>query len=433
METLTENIWQKSKWLVKGVIIGVMALLLLIPAYFVENLIMERETRQKEAVTEVSSKWAGRQLLRGPVLVIPYHETVTGKDGQQSFIRRTAFLAPDKLDIKSVVNPEQKTRGIYKVMLYSANVNMSGRFSSLHLAELKLDPGSIIWKDITLSLGIMDHRGLRDDVKLDWNGSPQTLDVGTDINTLHRGDFVAPLVIDSMTAGQAFNFKVTVSLNGSEQLLFVPTAKETTLEMKSAWPDPSFTGSQLPDTSWITDKGFTARWKTVSHAGTVPLNPNSTLASMESYAYGADLYIQLNGYQKTLRSVKYAILCILLTFTAFFLIETSTKQSVHPLHYALIGCALLLFYTLLLSFSEYTGFNMAYMIAAIATTSLIAWFVRGLLKSTRPAVLLSVILVMLYSYVFTILQLQDYALLLGSVGLFLTLGVVMYFTRKLKW
>ena len=134
-----------------------------------------------------------------------------------------------------------------------------------------------------------------------------------------------------------------------------------------------------------------------------------------------------------MRSVKYAILCVLLTFTCFFLIETNNKKSVHPIQYALIGFALILFYTLLLSFSEYIGFNGAYAVATLATVSLIAWFVKGLLGSPRLSMLLSFVLVLLYSYLFTILQLQDYALLLGSVGLFLTLAVVMYYSRKVQW
>jgi inner membrane protein len=134
-----------------------------------------------------------------------------------------------------------------------------------------------------------------------------------------------------------------------------------------------------------------------------------------------------------MRSVKYAILCILLTFTAFFLVETNNKKSVHPVQYALIGFALVLFYTLLLSFSEYIGFNAAYAVATVATVGLITWFVSGILQSMKLSLLLSFVLILLYSYVFTILQLQDYALLLGSVGLFLTLAIVMYYSRKIQW
>jgi inner membrane protein len=154
---------------------------------------------------------------------------------------------------------------------------------------------------------------------------------------------------------------------------------------------------------------------------------------VEAAAVGVNLFVPVNAYQKTLRSIKYAILCIALTFAAFFLIETINRKSVHPFQYGLIGLALVLFYTLLLSFSEYIGFNPAYAIAAIATIGLIGWFVKGLLASGKLSIILSVVLLLVYSYVFSILQLQDYSLLLGSIGLFMTLAVVMYFSKKLQW
>ena len=152
-----------------------------------------------------------------------------------------------------------------------------------------------------------------------------------------------------------------------------------------------------------------------------------------SAAFGADLFVPVNGYQKTMRSVKYAVLCILLTFSAFFLIETTNKRSVHPFQYGLIGLALVLFYILLLSFSEYIGFNFSYAIASIATIGLIGWFAKSILISGRLSGILAAVLVLMYTYVFTILQLQDYALLLGSIGLFITLAIIMYFSRKIQW
>lgn len=127
------------------------------------------------------------------------------------------------------------------------------------------------------------------------------------------------------------------------------------------------------------------------------------------------------------------MLCILLTFAAFFLIDVINRKSVHPFQYGLIGLALVLFYVLLLSFSEYIGFNTSYAIAAVATIGLIGWFVKGILSSGRLSSLLSLVLLFIYSYVFTILQLQDYALLVGSIGLFVTLAVIMHFSRKIQW
>src|SRR5580765_3590125 len=139
METLVSTIWQKSKLIIKVLIIGAMTLLLLIPAYFVENLIKEREQRQKEAFTEVSSKWANRQNISGPLLVIPDSQTTIGADGKAAITRSYAYFLPDKLDIKSTVKPEKRYRGIYQVMLYTSSISMTGGFTSLPLQKLKLN------------------------------------------------------------------------------------------------------------------------------------------------------------------------------------------------------------------------------------------------------------------------------------------------------
>jgi inner membrane protein len=208
------------------------------------------------------------------------------------------------------------------------------------------------------------------------------------------------------------------------------------VRLNAPWPHPSFTGNTLPQTSNITDTGFTATWKSLAHNrpfAQYGTDGAFTEAQLADAAFGVDLFIPVNGYQKTMRSVKYAALCIVLTFAAFFLIETTHNKSVHPFHYGLIGLALVLFYMLLLSISEYTGFNVAYGIAAVATITLIGWFVKGVLASGKLSGLLSLLLLLVYAYVFTILQLQDFALLLGSIGLFISLAAIMYFSKKWSW
>jgi inner membrane protein len=448
METVASNVWQKSKLLFKGLIIGGLVLLLLIPAYFVENLIKEREERQKEAVSEVSGKWADRQNITGPVLVIPYNENTTGSDGKLLVVHHQAYFLPDKLDIKSSVSPEKRYRGIYQVMLYTSEIAMTGKFSPLSLEKMKVLPADILWNEAYVCMGVSDAKGLKNEIQLKWNDSLVVLNPTASGNSSFRELFTASLQLTEADITKDISFSANLSLNGSEQLLFTPVGKETTVELKSVWPDPSFTGTQLPVTSDIKKTGFTAKWKNLSHtrkfpqqwkdnaytiADYIPKHGPAVANSINSEAFGADLFVPVNGYQKTMRSVKYAILCILLTFAAFFIIETVNKRSVHPFQYALIGLALILFYTLLLSFSEYTGFNIAYIIASIATVGLIAWFVKGLLQSSRLTSVLSIILVLMYSYVFTILQLQDYSLLLGSIGLFMTLAVIMHFSKKIQW
>jgi inner membrane protein len=428
METVATSTWQKSKLLVKGLLIGGLVLLLLIPTYFVQNLIQEREARQKEAFSEVSSKWAGRQNITGPVLILPYNE-VSLVNGLYTPVRKFAYILPDKLTFQSTVNPEKRYRGIYEVMLYSSDITMNGKFNFVPLKQLKLDPANILWQEAYVCVGLSDTKGLKEEIRLKWNDSIVTLSPSSVNNAVFREAFASPVNVEQE---KEINFSAIMNINGSEQLLFTPLGKETSVTLNSTWPDPSFTGGQLPDHR-ISDSGFVATWKNLAHTRSFPQAWKDNSYNLQSSSFGADLFIPVNGYQKTMRSVKYAVLCILLTFAAFFIIETVNKKSVHPFQYALIGLALILFYTLLLSFSEYTGFNIAYIIASVATVGLIGWFVKGLLQSGKLSALLSVILVLLYSYVFTILQLQDYSLLLGSIGLFLTLGVIMHFSRKIQW
>jgi inner membrane protein len=429
MDTIATSIWQKSKVLIKGSLIAGLVLLLLIPTHFVKNVIEERESRQKEVFAEISSRWAGKQSITGPVLVLPYKETVTGPDGGTTVVRKLSYTLPDRLNLETTVVPEKRHRGIFQVMLYSSTINMRGKFNAVPLQQLGIEASNVLWDEAYVCMNLSDSRGLKDEIKMQWNEATATLNPGMVNNAVMKEGFAAPV---SLAEDKEVSFSASIAVNGSGQLLFTPVGKETVVKLTSTWPDPSFTGVSLPDHQ-VTDSGFVATWKSLAHTRNFPQAWKELSSNLESASFGADLFIPVNGYQKTMRSVKYALLCIVLTFAAFFIIETVNKRSVHPFQYALIGLALVLFYTLLLSVSEYTGFNIAYIIAALATIGLIAWFVKGLLGSSKLTTILGVVLALMYTYVFTILQLQDYSLLLGSIGLFLTLAVIMHFSKKIQW
>lgn len=433
MESVVKTAWEKSKLLVKGLIIGAIALLLLIPAYFVKEVIIEREKRQEEVYKEVSSKWASDQTLTGPVLHIPYTEVVnvTNQNGvQEKRTTKYLYLLPESLQVDALAVPEKRKRGIFQVMLYSADLQLNGSFDLRQINELRIDPALIHWNDAYLSIGLTDLSGLQNPPLLNWKDTGINLKSGTREGSFLKETLVAPV---SIAADEKISFSTRLEVNGSRNLQFVPAGNETTVKMRSAWPDPSFTGTILPK-HVISDSGFTANWKALAHTRNFPQTwTQDTYHKLDATAFGVDLHIPVNGYQKTLRSVKYALLCIVLTFAGFFLIETNNKKSVHPFHYGLIGVALILFYTLLLSFTEYIGFNAAYLVASVAVIGLIAWFVKSLLALSRPAILVGLILVLVYAYVFTTLQLNDYSLIMGSVGLFLALAVIMKFSKKIQW
>lgn len=443
MEATVQNIWSKSKLLIKSGIIGGIILILQIPVFYVTSLIEEREKRQQEAINEVSSKWAARQNIMGPVIVLPYWENTTNINGKVQRTMQSAYFLPDELNMEATATPQEKYRGIYKVMLYNSKINVNGSFSSLPLQKLGILPDQVLWNEAYLSMSVSDNKGLNEELKLKLNDSLVTL------QALPSGNegLSARITLNPEKAAQPISFSTSFGLNGSEQLLFTPAAKATSVQLKSTWAHPSFTGNSLPQNTAVSDSGFSATWRSMGFKQTFPqqwkgnganltnnfTNNTASPASISNAAFGVSLFVPVNGYQKTMRSIKYSFLCLILTFAAFFLIEISNRTSAHPFHYGLIGLALILFYTLLLSVSEYISFNPAYVIASICTIGLIAWFVRSLLHSGKLAVLLSCILVLLYSYVFTILQLQDYSLLLGSIGLFITLAVVMHFSKRFRW
>lgn len=443
--TIVEKAWTTSKVLIKGLIIALLVFLLLIPAMYVKELILEREARQKEAITEVSSKWAGRQNITGPVLVLPYWEEHQDTSLKKDWTKHFAYFLPGELNINASVAPREKYRGIYKVILYSSAIQLSGSFVDIQPEKLQIPREKIIWNEAFVKLGLSDMKGLNEEVQLKWNDKLLVLSPdGT--NSQEAGSLSALLNFTGPEDLKQVRFSSDLNLNGSEQLLFTPTGKNTRVNLSSTWPHPSFTGNMLPQTTQVKDSGFTASWKSLAHRRSFPqqwknneflVNAGGEGSRANNYigneSFGANLFVPVNGYQKTLRSVKYAVLCILLTFASFFLVDTSYKKNLHPFQYGLIGLALILFYTLLLSFSEYTGFNFSYVLASLCTIGLIAWFVKGLLGSVRLTAILSFVLVLIYTYIFTILQLQDYSLLLGSVGLFFTLGVIMHFSKKIQW
>ncbi|HEY4108420.1 cell envelope integrity protein CreD [Puia sp.] len=446
------NLWGSFRVAFKTALIGALILLMLIPTFFIQDLVRERRDRQRDAVSEINSRWAAPQTVTGPVIGIPYMDVNTD-NGNKVEVKRWAYFLPSRLDIHTRLAPEKRYRGIYQVIVYTTELDIRGSFDSLHLEELSLSPANLLWKDATIFFDISDLQGLKEDMKLhlatagfataNSAGSvailtPQTADLDLAPASRSTEQFKTALGATlpawmQSAAKNKLEFSATVKLKGSGNLSFVPAGRETSVQATSAWPDPSFTGSALPDTHTIKDSGFVADWKVLALNRKFPQQWKEGNYDLESSAFGVSLIVPVDVYQQTTRSVKYAILIILLTFTAFLLIEWVYDRIIHSVQYALVGLALCIFYALLLSLSEYLGFNGAYTIAALATIGLIAWYVGSLLRSGRMSLFITLLLVVQYGFVFTLIQLQDYALLMGSIGLFITLAIVMYFSRKIKW
>lgn len=418
----------------KALIIAGLMVFLLIPTVLINNLVSERQLRQDEAFKEVSSKWAETQTLAGPFVTIPYVEYVKDSSNTVKKIRQYIHLLPDQLIIDGTISPEKRYRGIFEIVVYNSNLNFKGSFSNLTSFNIDVPRANILFDQAFVSFGITDLRGIKENVQLHWNNETKNFNSGVETSDIIQSGINIPIQLNAAdTLNTISNFSFNLNLNGSQFLYFTPVGKETIVNITSNWKTPSFSGSFLPDKRKIGDTGFNASWKVLHLNRNFPQIWRNSEYEINTSAFGISLIVPVDNYTKTDRSIKYAILIIGLTFLTFFFLELINNKPVHPLQYILVGFALCVFYILLLSISEHINYNLAYLIASVMTIALISWYSASILKDKKLAALVTGDLVILYGFIFCIIQLEDYALLMGSFGLFIILAVVMHFSKKIDW
>jgi inner membrane protein len=413
----------------RGLWIGFIVLVLMIPTFQVNDLVRERQQRQIEAGTEISRLWSSAQTITGPFIVIPYLQLSAD---QKNYERKNGYVLPDVLKINTNITPEIRHRSIYDVAVYSSEIELSGSFDHVSIEKLNIDSTKIFWKEISVQTGITDFRGIADPIFIEWNGKAHAMEGGVVANSVIEKGVQAPIKWPEVLSKNTF--KLTLRLKGSEQISFVPLGKSTEAKVKSNWKDPSFGGAFLPSVpAVINEDGFEAQWKILELNRNYPqLFKDATFPIAES-AFSITFKQLSDLYSKTERSVKYAFLFIALTFAMYFFMELVLKSKVHSIQYVMVGFALCLFYLLLLSISEYLGFDKAYLISTIAIVSMVGLYTSHLFKQKKSAFAFTSIIVLLYSFIYLLIQLQEKALLIGSISLFILLGIVMYFTRNLDW
>jgi inner membrane protein len=403
----------------------------------IKGLIHERENVQNDAISEVSAKWGENQTISGPYISIPYYKYVkeySKKDSVEKLvlIKENIHILPSELSIDGIINPESRYRGIYEIVVYNSILHIKGKFNLSEMNELDIAKENIQFDKAYLSLGISDLRGIEKQITLSWNDKTYSFNPGVVSDDIIVSGINANVDLDSKDS-MLYEFSLSIDLKGSQLLYFTPVGKVTDIRMASSWSNPSFNGSFLPDTREVSDTGFVAGWNVLHLNRNYPQMWTGSNYSVESSAFGIDLLLPVDSYQKSYRSIRYAILFIAFTFITFFFIEVLQKIFIHPVQYILVGIALVVFYTLLLSISEYLNYNVAFIISAVATILLIAGYLKAILKSNKLTLLISGILFILYAFIFVIIQLQDFSLLIGSVGLFVILGLIMFYSRKIDW
>lgn len=432
--------------------IGFLIIILLIPLSYIKNLINERMLRQQEVVKEINQKWGKEVLIYGPILKVPYKSykekiitnTVTkelSKETQE--IIKFAYFFPSELNIESNINPDEKERGIYKTAVYQSTIDMHGSFQRINFNEEDIPPKDILWEKAKFIIETSNLKGVNDlvAIKINKNSYSFTSKYEKTKTEYYGGNYINLHKLESNSLALAdtpnkksIQFSINLKINGSKQIRFIPIGKETNVNITSNWKTANFIGEYLPfNSDKISENGFDAKWKVLDINRPFSQKSFKGIPDLTDYAFGVNFMIPVDEYQKSERSVKYGFLVIGLTFLVFFLIQTMSKILIHPFQYLMIGVALTMFYTLLISISEHSSYLKAYLIAGVSVVSLITLYSKSILKNLKFPVFIGVSLTALYSFIFVIIQLENYALLVGSIGLFVILASVMYASRKIDW
>ena len=416
----------------KIVFIFFLVLLLMIPVGLIMNLISDRETLRTETEIEIQDSWGRSQTLSGPIITIPYYKYET-RDEKRVRIKTYLHLLPENLDIKGEIFPETRYRGIYKVAVYSSKLNIQGNFMPVTKLIESIPHENILWNEARIEMEIPDLRGIQEAIHLQFNGTSLKAEPGISAGSPFQSGIHASLSSAQIQSGKPTTFIVEMNLRGSNSLYFTPMGQTSRVQIKSDWADPSFGGAFLPSKREINSNGFTAEWEVLHFNRNYPQIWINKHYQTDDSAFGVSLILPVDEYQKTMRSVKYALLFLTLTFTLFFFIEILNKKKVHPVQYIMVGASLIIFYVLLLSLSEQVGFVVAYLIASTAIILQISVFIFKIIHSAKTALITAGTLTILYTYLFVLLQLKDYALLMGSIGLFFILSLIMYLSRNIQW
>lgn len=437
--------------------------LLAIPLFSVWLLVYDRQQQSETARASIAEGWGGPQQIAGPLLVIPYRATVTETvtEGNRPVVRSRQIwqeltLSPEVADIETRIVPERRTRSIYEAVVYEAAVTGKARFAMpADLSRFGIAVSDMALDRAEIRFGLSDPRGLfGQPPRVSVDGAPLRLQPGGGTPATGQSGFfawvdAAPLAGASIPVDYAFSFR------GNGWLSLAPQAGDTRWRVTSPWPHPSFQGGFLPVQRSVSDQGFTATYRVGNLAlgqslvstsppgmpeGASPPPPPTRVAPDMAYGAGAsgfdariDLVQPVDLYSRVNRATKYGFLFIGFTFLAFLLFDVIGGVRVSAVEYLLVGGALVLFFVLLLAFSEVIGFAAAYVLASVGIIGLNTAYSAAVLKSWRRAALIGVLLTALYIVLYILLSLEAFSLLIGSLMLFAALAAVMYLTRNLNW
>ncbi|WP_018277970.1 cell envelope integrity protein CreD [Teredinibacter turnerae] len=450
----------QTRLAIKAGVILILSLCLLIPLSMIRGQINERGNYLQEVKRDIASSWTGNQTLLTPVLVQPY----TTQPASGDSLPKTRYTLVPLLESQLLVDAtvEMRARGIYRVPVYTADLVISGRIDRVHWARSIKD--LLAKKNVTsvlpayIAVGVSDQRGIDNNIGVQVGEQSVKATPGTGIADYEGGfSFLLPqaqnqdeltAIATTLTGPKHVNaiaqhsnaekdqFVVNFAMRGTSSLRLIPTASSLNVRLHSRWPHPKFHGAFLPREKNITPQGFSAAWRVngfnANSEQRLQSCNDSGCKALADTGFGVELFQPVDAYLQTERALKYGILFIAICFVAFFTFETVGAINIHPIQYALVGVTLAIFYLLLLALAEHIPFYAAYTIAAGSCCLLLLEYLSAMLGRRRAAIFCGC-LVVLYAKLYVILQMEDFALLMGSLLMFALLALLMITTRNIRW
>ncbi len=441
----------------KAKIVSIMLVLALLVAALIQisAIVQDRQRYRAITIEGVAQSLAGSQALLGPLIHVSCtEEWDVAVDRQVKTERREFRLSapPVTLSAHGTSELQPRARGLHATQAFAFKTRLSAQWTDLAaLRPTRQHAGSRLGcGQPVLMVAVSDARGIRH-ARLQLNGHGAALKPGTFHGHYPKGVHAALAPVADWDAPLSADMEL--ELVGTERLSIVPLGGANEVKWTSNWPHPSFEGRFLPAERDVGAQGFSASWRVSSLASTaqqdvylgkpvcaIPFAPADPAAGDSQPAargcldaFGVRFIDPADTYALSDRATKYGLLFIGLTFIAVGLFEFMKSLRVHPVQYFLVGAAMAMFFLLLVSLSEHMAFGLAYGLAAAACVLLLTYYASHMLGHWTRGGPFGLGIAVLYGLLFALLQLEQTALVVGALALFMVLALIMVMTRRVDW
>lgn len=415
----------------KIIFLFILAILLQIPIFFISGVINDREYSYKKMVEEIGNEWGKKQTVAGPFLMIPYKYTESKKDDNGNTIKnlteRYFIILPEELKINTKLTNDVRKRGIYKSIVYNSEISIEGNFSNIK----KVIPENISTEKLYVGMAIGDTKSLMKVEEFKLEGKEVKLESGTGSRQEILNSGISGKLDKELLNQEKVDFKIKFNLRGSEGIELLPFGSNNYFVVESTWKNPKFYGV-LPNEKNITENSFRAEWIISSFVRNYKQAfADETFIDLKEGCVGVDLYQGVSHYRQIIRSIKYSILFIMFSLFVVYIFEILNKKFTHYIQYGVVGFSLVLFYLVLLSMSEYFSFSLAYIIASLMIVIPNSLYIKAVTQNKKYGVGMFVFLSAVYLLLYSILKMEQYALITGTILIMLMLYVIMYITKNI--